>query len=196
VADGFEADRYKRQGLDLSARLQPSGASSLDLRLGQSRTRYDLNQARNFSGFTGALAWNWRASGKLSLSTRLSRDTGQDSYAVTVFGNVPGSSDTSRLVNTLSIAATVEQTAKLSFVASAQVAQHTVVQTIVNPLLPLNADGKDSTTTLGLGARWAPLRTVSLACDLRSEVRTTSGQLIAPLHNSGLSCFGQLQFQP
>jgi hypothetical protein len=196
VADGFEADRYKRQGLELSASLRPTGASSLNMRLGQSRTSYDLNQARNFSGFTGALAWNWQASGKLRLNTSLSRDTGQDSYAVTVFDDVPGTSDTSRLVNTLRFEATFEQTAKLKFVGSAQVAQRTVVRTIVNPLAPLNADGKDNTVSLGLGARWAVLRTASLGCDLRSTVRTTSGQLIAPMHSSGYSCFGQLQFQP
>jgi hypothetical protein len=196
VADGYQADRYKQQGVDLSATLQPSGASSIDARISQQRTTYDLNQARDFSGLTGSLAWNWQATGKLRLSTRLSRDTGQDSYAVTVFGNVPGSSDTSRLVNTLRVEAYLQQTAKLTFLGSAQIAQRNVVQTVINPLLPLNANGKDSSTIGSIGARWTPLRTVTVGCDVSQEVRTASGDLVTPLHNSSFACFGQLQFQP
>jgi hypothetical protein len=127
---------------------------------------------------------------------RLSRDTGQDSYATTVFGNVPGSSDFSRLVNTLRVDGSYDYSAKIGFTASWQLAQRTIVQTIVNPLLPLNASGKDATNSYSLGVRWAPLRTVSVGCDATQDQRSASGDLTTPLHSTGLSCFGQLQFQP
>jgi hypothetical protein len=183
--------------VDLTASLVPTGASTVDFRIGQSRTRYDLNNARNFSGLTGTLGWNWQATGHFRLATRLSRDTGQDSYATTVFGNVPGSSDFSRLVNTLRVDGSYDYSAKIAFSAGWQLAQRTIVQTIDNPLLPLNASGKDSTNSFSLGVRWAPLRTVSVGCDATQEQRSASGDgLTTPLHNTGLSCFGQLQFQP
>jgi hypothetical protein len=192
----YQADRYKQTTVDLTASLVPSGASTVDFRIGQSQTRYDLNSARNFSGLTGTLGWNWQATGHFRLGTRLSRDTGQDSYATTVFGNVPGSSDYSRLVNTFRMEGSYDYSAKIAYTASWQVAQRTIVQTIVNPLLPLNASGKDSTNSYAIGVRWAPLRTVSLGCDATRDQRSASGDLTTPLHSTGLSCFGQLQFQP
>jgi hypothetical protein len=192
----YLADRFKQSTVDLSASLVPSGASSVDFRIGQSQTRYDLNSARNFSGLTGTLGWTWQPTGRLRIGTRLSRDTGQDSYATTVFGNVPGSSDYSRLVNSLRVDGNYEYSAKIAITASWQLAQRTFVQTIVNPLLPLNASGKDSTNIYSVGVRWVPLRTVSLGCDATQEQRTASGDLTSPLHSTGLSCFAQLQFQP
>lgn len=192
----YQADRFKQTSVDLTASLVPSGASSVDFRIGQSQTRYDLNSARNFSGLTGTLGWNWQPTGRFKMGTRLSRDTGQDSYATTVFGNVPGSSDYSRIVNTLRIDGSYDYSAKIAITASWQLAQRTIVQTIVNPLLPLNASGKDSTNSYSVGARWAPLRTVLLGCDATQERRSASGDLTTSLHSTGLSCFGQLQFQP
>ena len=192
----YQADRYKQTAVDLTAALVPSGASTVDLRISQSQTRYDLNSARNFSGLTGTLGWNWQASGRFKLGTRLSRDTGQDSYATTVFGNVPGSSDYSRLVNSFRVDGSYDYSAKIAFTGSWQLAQRTIVQTIVNPLLPLSSSGKDSTNLYTVGVRWVPLRTVSLGCDITQEQRSATGGLTTPLHSNGFSCFGQLQFQP
>ena len=192
----YQADRFKQTTVDLTGSLVPRGASTVDFRIGQSQTRYDLNSARNYSGLTGTLGWNWQATGRFKLATRLSRDTGQDSYATTVFGNVPGSSDYSRLVNSFRVDGNYDYSAKIAITASWQLARRTVVQTIVNPLLPLNASGKDSTNSYAIGVRWAPLRTVTLGCDATREQRSASGDLTTPLHSTGLSCFGQLQFQP
>ena len=192
----FQADRFKQDLVDLTGAITATGASSFDARVSYSNTRYDLNNARNFSGLTGAAGWNWQATGKLRLSTRYTRDIGQDSYAVTVFGNVPGSSDYSRLVNTLQVNANFDATAKIGYTAGWQLTQRDVVQTIVNPLLPLNASGRDLSNVLSVGVRWSPLRTVSVGCDGAFERRTASGQIVAPLHSNAFSCFGQLQLQP
>lgn len=196
VNGDYQADRYKQTSVDIVASLVPSGASTVDLRIGQSNTNYDLNSARDFSGITGTLGWNWQATGKFRLTTRVSRDTGQDSYATTVFGNVPGSSDYSRVVDTLRLEGNFQQSAKIALVASWQLAQRTIVQTTVNPLLPLNASGKDATNTYALGARWAPYRTISVGCDVGQEQRSASGDLTTPMHSSSVSCFGQFQIQP
>lgn len=197
LVDGeFQPDTFRENGVDLIASLQASGASSFDFRLGNSHTRYDLNAQRNFSGVTGLLAWNWQPTGKLRTAVRLSRETGQDSYAVTVFTNVPGSSDNSRIVNLLRLEATYDYSAKVNFYSGWNILQRSIVQTIVNPLLPLNASGKDHINTLQLGARWTPTRTTSLGCEAAHEDRKASGQLTTSLSSFSFNCYGQLTLQP
>ena len=109
---------------------------------------------------------------------------------------MPGSSDYSRLVNTLQFNANFDVSSKISTTLGLAVNQRDVVQTIVNPLLPLNASGRDLSNVLSVGVRWSPLRTVTVGCDGSVERRTASGAIVAPLHDSALSCFGQLQLTP
>ena len=189
-----QADRFQQPTLDLLGNLQPSGSSSLDARLSYSKTRYDLNQQRNFSGLTGTLGWAWQPGGKTHLSTRLSRDTGQNFYAITVFG-VPGLSDYSQVVNTFRVQADYDVTAKITLNVSAQLNQRNIVNTVQNPFMPIESSGNDRTTLLGLGVRWSPLRSLQFGCDLSQETRRASGQLTSDLDNRAVSCFGQFQLQ-
>jgi hypothetical protein len=195
-AAGYESDRYRQDTLELSAVLNRSGASTFDLRIGQSRQRYDLNEARSFNGVTGGLGWDWLATGKLRFITRISRDTGQDSYAVTVFSNVPGSSDNSRLVEILRVDANYAYSAKVALTSSYQLTRRKVVQTVANPLLPLNASGSDTSHMLTLGARWTPTRTSVLGCEASHDDRRAKGELTVTLSNANFNCYGQIQFQP
>ena len=188
------ADRFSQPGLQFSANVQPSGASNLDVALGYSQTRYDVNQARDFSGLTGHIAWTWQPHGHLTLSTRLGRDSGQNSFATTLFG-VAGASDYSQLVNSLSGSASYAATAKLSFTASLLIVQRRLVDTILLEGQSLDATGRDHTLTLALGARWNPLRSLGFGCDLSLTQRSASGALTTPLHDQLVSCFGQFQLQ-
>lgn len=192
----YVPDRYRIDAVELTAALTPGGASSLDLRLGQSRTRYELNRARSFSGITGSLAWRWQPTAKLRSTVRLTRDTGQNSFAVTVFNNVPGASDYSRIVNSLQLDASYAATSKLSFTGALAFSQNQIVQTISNPLLQLQTSGSDRRFLGSLGLRWAPTRSLLLGCDAGQDVRSASGVLTAALHSSNYACFGQLQFSP
>jgi hypothetical protein len=196
-ADGsFQADRFKQQGFEINGGIQPSGASTVDFRLGQTKTRYDLNQARDFSGITGGLGWTWQATGKLRLSTRLARDTGQDSYAVAQF-NVPATSDYSRTSDLLRLQIDWETSAKLSFSTAWQSYRRAYTQTTPGFLSAnaSSASGQESGNELSLSTRWTPYRTTLLGCDVSAEVRSASGQLGAPLRNYNVGCFGQLQLQ-
>jgi hypothetical protein len=196
VDGALVSDRFRQDLTDLTLTLQASGASAVDARLGASRTRYDLNQARNFAGLTGTLGWTWTPTGRLRIATRASRDIGQDAYAVTVFGNVPGSSDMSRLVDTFRLESRFEPSPKLSFSLGGQVSHRQIVQTIIDPLLPLNAHGQDTSTLVNFGWRWTPLRGVQLGCDVNAERRTAQGDITFALHSRQLSCNAQLKFQP
>lgn len=194
TGDGYVEDRFTRRDIELTAGLQPSGLSSLDARLSVGKTSYDLNNQRDFSGVTGSIGWMWQPTGKLRFNSRISRDTGQDSYATTVF-STPGLSDYSQTTSSLRIVTDYELSAKVGLNAALQVVQRKLVRTIDNPFIPLNAEGKDRTTLLSLGARWTPLRNALLGCDLSNENRSASGQLTTPLSNRGVSCFGQLTLQ-
>lgn len=196
VNNAYQADRYQQDSVEFSARLQPTGASAFDARVAQSRTRYDINEARSFSGITGTLGWAWQPTGKLRANARLTRDTGQDSYAVTVFTGVPGSSDSSRLVNTLRLDLNYEFSSKIAFTTAWQAGRNSVVQTIDNPLLPLRASGKDRSSIVSVGVRWQPTRSVSAGCDAGHEDRKASGNIVISLSSASYSCFAQLQLNP
>jgi outer membrane protein assembly factor BamA len=74
-----EGNRIKRDDLDLNATWVASGASTLNARLSLGESRHSASSQQGFSGATGALAWDWRPTGKLKLDTTLQRDTGVES---------------------------------------------------------------------------------------------------------------------
>jgi hypothetical protein len=197
VADGsFLADRFKQQGIEINGSIQPSGGSTVDFRIGQNKTSYDLNQARDFSGLTGSVGWTWQATGKVRVTSRLSRDTGQDSYAVAQF-NVPATSDYSRVSDVLRIQADWDFSAKINFSAAWQNYRRSYTQSAPSFLTDgrTSASGRESGNELSFGVRWAPYRTSSFGCDVAAEVRAGSGELAASMRNYNVGCFGQLQLQ-
>jgi hypothetical protein len=196
----FQSDRFRREDVSVAASWLASGASTLDLRLSNGRTRYDLASDRNFSGLTGSLGWRWSVSSKLTLSTRLSRDTGQDSYAVTVFdprlGFVPGTADYSRTQTALRLRADWAPTAKLSFNASATYAERDIVRTLPPTAFGQNqATGTERADSLSLGGRWFAMRSLVLGCDFSQDKRRGAGQLGSNYKAESASCFGQFTLQ-
>ncbi len=190
----FAADHFKQSNLDIGLTLQPGGASKVELHLGHTGTRYDINQSRDFSGATGRMVWNWQPSAKLMLSTRLSRDTGQNSNATTVFG-ASGTADFSQVTDTLRLQVDYDFSARIRLTASRQSVRRTIVNTIEGPFIPLVSQRKESTDEIALGLRWAALRSVLLGCDFNTLQRRTSGSLPSLLHADSFNCFGQIQMQ-
>ncbi len=191
---GYAGDRFRQTSLDLGLAMQTGGASDLDLHVGISRLNYELNEGRDFTGATGRAVWSWQPGARLRLSTRLSRDTGQNSYAVTVFGT-PGTAEYSRVYDSLGLQAGYELSAKIGLTASWQVVQRTTVNTIDNPWIPLSAQDKDRTESTAVGVRWTPRRSLVAGCDFSHLQRRTRGALSVPLHDDRFACFGQLQLQ-
>jgi hypothetical protein len=195
VAGEYEADRYKRRDIDLTASVKPSGASALDLRLSSGKTEYDLATQRDFSGLTGSLAWFWQPSGKIRTSTRISRDTGQDSYAVTDFFGNPGTTDYSRVLSSLRVKTDYDLSAKVALNLILSYADRDLVLTQPAALGLPPLSGRDRYTTVSLGARWAPHRSLLLGCDLVNERRRGSGDLGTDVKAASTSCFGQFTLQ-
>ncbi len=57
------------------------------------------------------------------------------------------------------------------------------------------ADGREKVTQLTLGARWTPLRSTQLGCDLNTQDRRAEGALVVNLRGTQFSCFGQFTLQ-
>lgn len=198
---GYESDRYKQQQFDLVAALQPSGASTLDLRLTFGDTRYVINEERNFSSVNGSVGWLWQATSKLRLTTRLARDKGQDSYPSSVpffFSRIPVTLSDSRVISTVRVQADLDVSAKVALSTSLQHARRTLDRDTlaVSNTLPMgNSSGKDGTTVFTLGARWAPLRNALVGCDASHERRRASGDLTSNLKGATFGCYGQISLQ-
>jgi len=197
TAGVFESDRLKRQDIDLTAAWQPTGLSSINLRLSPTHTAYQREAASDFSGLTGSASWVWQATGKLKLTTRASRDTGQSSDAVNlgIFGS--GVSDTGRVTTSLSSRGVFDLTGKIALTGGLTHSHRALTSTISLLGAPLQQrTGSDNTTVLALGARWVPTRAIQVGCDLSNEHRTaTNLQLSVPLSGSSVSCYGQIVIQ-
>lgn len=179
-------DRRTRNDVDFVVIWVPSTVSSLNLRASRGRTRHEQFAERNFSATTGALVWDWQPGGKLRLSTRLARDVGQDAErATTAF---------SRTTDSLRLRADYELTAKIGLTASASGYRRTQLG---SGLFVTGLEGRDNGSTVSLGARWAPLRSLTLGCDFSDERR---GNNSSPLLNDAFSaraasCYGQFTLQ-
>lgn len=185
-----EEDRYNQQSLDLVATWRASGASTLDLRLNRSRTRYDRNASRNAPATTGSLGWNWRATGKLGVQARLTRD--QQFWSSTFLRVFPTANDSTN--TTLGLQLEYAWSSKVALTSGLQYAERKIRARVLNQdAAPLQA--QDQTTVFTFGARWAPTRSTLFGCDFNNNRRTASGLLTASLNGSSTSCYGQITLQ-
>lgn len=189
------ADRFKRTSVDLAVSMQPTGASSIDARISNGRTRFDLNQERDFAGTTGIVSWSWQATGKLKTNLFVTRETGQDSYAVLQFNFLPATLDYGRVINAVGMKVDHDLSAKVALTASYGVYRRSLVATTIGPIAQTPRAGRDSTANLTLGARWAPWRSTLLGCDTASSRRRASGDLTAPGRSTSFSCYAQVTLQ-
>lgn len=197
VANGFEADRLERQDIDFTATWQPSALSQFNLRLSPTHTSYDRDTGSDFSGVTGSATWGWQPTGKLKLTTGLSRDTGQSSDAVNLgfFGS--GVTDYSRTTSALSVKADYEFSAKIAVNAGLSVAHRALTTTLSQQNTTFSTvGGSDNTTVLSLGARWLPTRSIQLGCNASAENRSSSNTALSvALSGNAFSCYGQFVLQ-
>ena len=181
------AERSRRRDVYASAVWVPSGLSTVSLRLASSRVRYERAAASNFDGLTGSLAWTWKPSGKLALTTTITRDTGQESGFLRLSGgNAVSATDFSQLSNSQSLRASYELTAKFTLSAGLTGAQRSFVDGTSG------VSSSDRTESVTLGARWAATRTVALVCSGVHEVRTSSSTRLPSYISNRFGCSGQL----
>lgn len=181
-----ERDRSERRDVYVAANWVPTGASTVDARLSFGKTEYDLATTADFEGVTGALTWSWRPGGRLSTTTILSRESGQES------GFLPSPDDSSattatdfaRVTNRIRVGARYELTGKTDLSAGIGYARRAFTDPATG------AGGRDNNTTVALGVRWAATRILTFGCDVSRETRRASGAGSSDLDNDRFGCFG------
>lgn len=177
-----QEDEFDRKDVDLTAVWVPTGLSKVNARLSYSKEDHDRNPARDFSGVTGALAWEYKPTAKLTFTTDLLRDTGSESTfnsVRTASGITTTVGNTSQVSNSVQVRALWEFSAKVQFDATARYLERDLVATAPA------ASGTDNTTTTLIGARWAPTRNLMLGCSVGYEKHAGS-QLVSPPYEANV----------
>ena len=195
------ADSFKGRDIDLSASWIPSAISTVMARLSLGKTDHSLATALDYSGATGALSWEWKPSGKLAFTTHLTRSTGNDSSFERIGGfvaPVSARADNSRLTTTLGLNASYEASSKVRVDASISRAVRTLTNSLsINAEQPISATDGERLERLRLGARYAPTRTLELACNLSREARRADNSALTyAYHSKTIGCSAQFAVQP
>lgn len=181
----YLAETYRRKNLDLTGDWAPSGASRLNARVSLGRDEYASDSVRNFSGVTGSLGWNWQPTGRISVSTTLSRDTGDEAtFREATAQTAAINSSVNRVRNGLSVGASYALSAKIGLRANA----NTSTGTVVDPATDATASEKSS--TFGLGVTWNPTRSIRTGCDFSRNTRSASA-LASAYDANVFGCFGE-----
>lgn len=161
---------FNRDDVDLTTTWVASGLSTLNARLSYGRSVFEGQVLRNVKGVTGSLSWDWKATGKLSFNTNLSRDSGSET-ALHALANNQGSAvgDNSVLTNAIGLAVAYEASAKIRLTLGGRTARRELVSGSIT--------GRDRSSTLSLGASYEPARSWHIGCNASRDQRT-------PLDNS------------
>jgi hypothetical protein len=186
--------KLRRNDVDLSSEWAVSGLSTLIARLSYTKQTYDNNAAGDFHGATGSLGWDYRPTGRIHLSTYFARDTGQTTLNSTFLGQ-QFAADSSRLKNVFQVHGTYDLTGKIQLDGTARHEHRTLSDS--NALFNISSDGSDSTNFYALGLTYTPLRSLTLACSVSREIRTSSeiSPLSYPFHDNLTSCSAQFTLQ-
>lgn len=181
-------DKRTRNDVDIGMVWVPSGTSRLDLRLSQGKTKHDQLPQRDFSGSSGAVTWSWTPGGRLRLNARAARDIGQSSQFFTT------ASAFSQTLDSLRVSADYDLTGKITLTSALQTYRRNLDRT---GQLATPVTGSDTTSTVTLGARWTPLRSVSVGCQASAEKRGSNSNILLnePYSANSVACFGQLTLQ-
>jgi hypothetical protein len=174
--NGFE---YDRRDIDLTARWRATGASSLDARV--SRSTSD-----SFHGVTGAVVWDWRPGGRWSLNTKLSRDTGVETYYLGVAN--AATSDFNRIQTSLDTQLSYRLSGKVSLSAGGSYSRTS------RDDLTRQVTFRDSSRQYTFGVAWQALRAVSVGCSY-SRVERRTGNILYTYDADTYGCYVQGMLQ-
>jgi hypothetical protein len=192
----YIADDYDRNDVDLTGVWEATGASRVNARISFTDESHDIAGARDFSDITGAIAWDWRPTGKLRFLTELARDSGQELNPLSsVGGTISTVGDTSQLADQIQVQAFYDATAKIQLNALARYTHRSLVDTLSLGGGMITSAGTDDTTALSLGVRYNPTRTIQIGCSIGTESRNADSTVSYDYSADYASCFAQLLLQ-
>ena len=180
-------DPYKRRDIDLTGSWTPSGLTNLYARISHTRTDHSQSPQRDYSGMTAELRGSTQITGKVKLSTRLSRDLSQGNSTFDFQGQTP-SVEFDRVSTAMRLGADYDLSAKIALTAGIDHVRRSFEGT------RFAINGSDRTTSLSLGARWLPTRAIQVGCNLSHDTRSVS-QVGNPYTSNGVNCYGQFVLQ-
>lgn len=179
------SENFRRRNLDFTADWQPSGASRLNARVSLGRETYNRDTVRDFSGLTYNIGWSWQPTGRISLNTALTRDSGDESTSLTLGDSTLNGNAVNRVRNGLSVSGRYALSAKIALTASASNNSGTVITPNTG------TGGRERTQRIALGATWEPTRTLRVGCDFSRDSR--DGSTVATAYDADVfGCFGQV----
>jgi hypothetical protein len=184
-----QPESNERRDVYLQADWQATGASTFGGRVNFSKIDYDRANADDFSGVTGQVYWRWRPTGRTSVATSFSRDTGQESgFQRLLVGDRARltATDFSRITNQFGVSATYDLTGKIVLIGNLSYERRSLVDTLTN------GKGRDNTTLATLRADWAVTRVVTVGCEVGHETRTSSGFGSYDYSGSHVGCLGRV----
>lgn len=175
------ADDYERRDIDLTVQYQATGRSILSARISHTDEEHDLVTARDFDGVTGSVNWFYAVTGKTSVTTSLSRNTGTGDGSRLLFGDpiapsdplapAPGQDGTvsfltdSRRSDSLTVSVDWEATAKIDVNAGLRYSRDRYDTRFVDGAEE-DSNSTGHTRAFTLSANYAITRAWSLGCGL------------------------------
>ncbi len=183
----YEADQADRDDVDLTASWASSGLSTVNARLSYGREDHSLPAFSGFKGTTGELGWTYRPTGRTTLNTSFTRDTGTSSSFLDYEGlGQPLEVYNSRLTNVVQGNIAYAATAKINLTGSLRYSKGKVSNATVA------TTGDDKVQAARLGATYAFSRAISFTCSAAYENRDTGTDDIA---TRTVACSGGLTFR-
>lgn len=191
---------FDRNDVDLTATWVPTGLSTFNARLSYGKQKNKAAgtslpiltvEARDFSGATGFLSWDYKPTGKLAFRTTLSRDTGSETSFLRISEDAPGLTaygDVSKITNALTAGLRYDATAKIAVNVGLLYQERTLSDLFLPTPGIADQRGRDRTTRASLGLNWAPTLHWLLGCNASRERRTETGGLSTPYTANVASC--------
>ena len=184
---GTGPDDFKRNDLDLSAVWVATGASTITARLSYTSEKHTGLRVRDVSGATGAVAWNYRPTANLNLTTDYIRDTAaESSFNPDAAGGVTPIVNSNPLSTTWQLRGDYDVTAKIQLQALARHFKRELVNTVGDT-------GKDTLVEARLGVTWAALRSLQLGCSVSREKRDSTTPLSTSYSAAVGRCLAQFK---
>jgi exopolysaccharide biosynthesis operon protein EpsL len=162
VADaGTQLDSgFKQRETEAQLQWRLSGKSLIDAKLGYSDRGHDNFSSRDYDGVTSRLAYNWLPTGKVAVSTSLSRNIYSFQQSINSY----------YVADSFAITPVWHVSEKTSLSMRYDFSHRDYRGAVVT----VTERRKDNVQSLMLSADWKPLRTVTVTGALRHEMRNSS----------------------
>ena len=203
VAGQFQSTTLNGRHFDLFADYEVTGQLAANSRLSYTRQTNSGIANADFSGLTGSLALNWRATGKISVRADAARDAGFNATAYNTYAFTPtatgialtpvvGLYQNNQLTTSAGIGISYAATAKINATLSARYVRARL--TTANAAVP-SADVIDVSQALALGANYEITRNWGAACNATTEKREVSGGVVFSYRANSIGCSTQFTWR-